>query len=536
MPPNLLKSSLSSYLVSLAEVYCLSQGTPPRLVANIVEAYQVSLEVGDIEYAAYSLCVYFTQAYWTGQNLMDLQRDAIASRSALQKLKQRAMTDVFALNCQGLENLITETEDVCQLVGRFFDETAIASSDRQLQVQTSFRKLHLAFLFDRHELALEQIAIIEKRLESIDGTFLKTLLYFYDALVRLALYPHLGKAKQRQALTKVKTDIKLLTKLAKSAPMNYQHKLLLVEAENLRVLGKPSQAGELYDRAIAGAKENNYTQEEALANELAAKFYLALGREKIAQVYMVEAYYGYIRWGATAKVNDLATRYPQLLAAVLQNAPAPDFLAKSSSLTTSGVLATLDLATILNASQSISSEIELDQLLKTLLNIAIVNAGAEKCVLLLQVEEELQIAALGTSGQQPQILSAPVSLELSQDVARSLVNWVKRSLEPLVLADARENTQFASDRYIIQHQPKSILCTPILKQGKLLGVLYLENNLTVGSFTSDRIAVLNYLSTQAAISLTTLASSMKSSNLSDLQQVTLFWKLRGSFSRWHLSD
>jgi hypothetical protein len=405
---------------------------------------------------------------------MDLQRDAIASRAALQKLKQRAMTDVFALNCQSLENLITETEDVCQLVGQFFDETAIASSDRQLQAQTSFRKLHLALLFDRPELALEQIAIIEARLESIDGTFIKTLLYFYDALVRLVLYPHLGKAEQRQALAKVKTDIKLLTKLAKSAPMNYQHKLLLVEAENLRVLGKPSQAGELYDRAIAGAKENDYTQEEALANELAAKFYLDLGREKIAQVYMVEAYYGYIRWGATAKVDDLVTRYPKLLASIQQNPPVPDFLAKSSSHTTTGVLATLDLATILNASQSISSEIELDKLLGKLLNIAIVNAGAEKCVLLLQVEEELQIAALGTSGQQPQILSTPISLELSQDVARSLVNWVKRSLEPLVLADARENTQFASDRYIIQHQPKSILCTPILKQGKLLGVLYLE--------------------------------------------------------------
>jgi predicted ATPase/signal transduction histidine kinase/GAF domain-containing protein len=489
----------------------------------LLEAYQVSLEVGDIEYAAYSLCVYFTQAYWTGQNLMDLQRDAIASRADLQKLKQSSMIDVLALNCQGLENLITETEDVCQLVGQFFDETAIASSDRQLQVHTSFRKLHLAFLFDRPRLALEQIAIIEARLESIDGTYIKTLLYFYDALVRLALYRNLGKAEQREALTKVKTDIKLLEKLAKSAPMNYQHKLLLVEAENLCVLGKPSQAGELYDRAIAGAKENDYTQEEALANELAAKFYLDLGRDKIAQVYMVEAYYGYIRWGAPAKVNDLVTRYPQLLASVLQNVSAPDFLAKSSSLTTSGVLATLDLATILNASQSISSEIELDKLLGTLLNIAIVNAGAEKCVLLLQVEDELQIAALGTSGQQPQILSAPVSLELSQDVAKSLVNWVKRSLEPLVLADARENRQFASDRYIIQHQPKSILCTPILKQGKLLGVLYLENNLTVGAFTSDRIAVLNHLSTQAAISLdnSRILYESQQSKL-DLQQSNAF--------------
>ncbi|MEE3717688.1 PAS domain S-box protein [Tumidithrix elongata RA019] len=472
-----------------------------ELLPLLLEAYQVSLEVGDIEYAAYSLCVYFTQAFWTGQNLMDLQQEAIASRSSLHKLQQRSMIDMHALNCQGLENLTTETEDACQLVGQFFDETALASEDRQMQVYTSFRKLHLAFLFERYDLALEQIAIVEPHLDILEGTFIKTLLYFYDALVRLALYPNLNKARQKEYLAKVKTDRKHLTKLAKSAPMNYQHKLFLVEAESLRILEKLSQAGELYDRAIAGAKANSYTQEEALANELAAKFYLNLGREKIAQVYMVEAYYCYIRWGATAKVRDLANRYPQLLASVLQQIPSSDPLLRFSSITSSSDLAALDLATLLKASQLISGEIELDKLLETLLNIAIANAGADKCVLLLRVEQELQIAALVESGQKPQILSSPISLESSEDVTISLVNQVKRSLEPLVVNDAREDVQFAGDRYITQHQPKSILCTPILKQGQVLGVLYLENSLTVGAFTSDRLEVLNLICSQAAISI-----------------------------------
>jgi PAS domain S-box-containing protein len=465
----------------------------------LLEAYQVSLDVGDIEYAAYSLCVYFTQAYWTGQNLMDLKRDAIASRSALQKLKQRAMTDMFALNCQGLENLTVETKDVCQLIGQFFDETTIASDDPQLQVYASFRKLHLAFLFDRYGLALEQIAIIETLLETLDGTFIKTLLYFYDALVRLSLYPNLSKSQQREFLAKVKTDRRLLSKLSKSAPMTYQHKLLLVEAENLRILGKPSQAGELYDRAIAGAKENDYIQEEAVANELAAKFYLDWGKEKIAQAYMIEAYYGYVRWGAATKVIDLENRHPQLLAPILQNSLGSD--QKKSITSSSRTSEAIDLATLLKASQAISEEIELPKLLAALLNIANLNSGADKSVLLLQSEQGLQTVALVKSEQPSQIFPSPISLELSEDVAIGIVNQVKHSLEPVVLSDARQDKQFISDRYMLRCRPKSILCIPILKQGKLIGILYLENSLTAGAFTSDRVEVLNSLCSQAAISL-----------------------------------
>ncbi len=469
----------------------------------LLEAYQVSLEVGDIEYAAYSLCVYFFQAYLTGMNLIDLYREAIASRPDFEKLQQGAMIAIHNLNCQGLENLTTETNDVCQLVGRYFDETNIDEGDRQLQVNMSCRKLQLAFLFYRYEMALEQSAIIEKLVGIIDGTISKTLFYFYDALVRLAIYPLVNKSKKRDYLKKVKTAHNHLLQIAKSAPMNYQHKLLLLKAEQLRVLGKASQAISLYDLAIAGAKENGYMQEEALANELAAKFYLEWGKEKIAQVYAIESYYCYVRWGAKAKVNDLEKRYPQLLAPILLK-PYPSNLSKRTTVQSSGSDSeAIDLVSLIKASQAISQEIEFDKLLATLLNIAIANAGADKCVLLLQVEQELQIAALVESGQQPQILSSPISLDLSEDIAISLANKVKRSLQPLVLSDARQDTQFASDRYILKHQPKSVLCTPILKQGQLLGILYLENSLTVGAFTSDRLEVLNLICTQVAISLET---------------------------------
>ena len=266
-------------------------------------------------------------------------------------------------------------------------------------------------------------------------------------------------------------------------------------------MGKSSQAADLYDRAITGAKEHKYIQEEALANELAARFYLDLGKDKIAQVYMTEAYYGYVRWGATAKVLDLETQYPQLLSFVLQQANCSSLAAPSSTRISSTNSQAIALTALIKASQSISEEIQLDQLFTTILNTMIVNAGADKCILLLQAEQELQIVAMAKSGQSPQIFTHPIPLELSEEVATTVINRVKRSFEPLVLGDARESSQFAGDRYIEQQQPKSIFCSPIINQGQVLGVLYLENNLIVGAFTDEHLEVLNLLCNQAAISI-----------------------------------
>ncbi|MEA5477123.1 AAA family ATPase [Pseudanabaena galeata UHCC 0370] len=467
----------------------------------LLEAYQVSLEVGDVEYAAYSLAVYYLQDYLTGKNLGDLQREAIAARPTLQKLKQRAMSALIDVNCQAIANLTTITDDPCQLVGRFFDETTISDRDKQLRLYTSFRKLQIAFLFQRYPIALEQMAIIEVMQHLVEGTFVKTLCHFYAALVRLAQYPSLSKQQKKIYLTKIKADLQRLTKLAKSAPMNYQHKVWLLEAEYFRVLGKSSQSADLYDRAITGAKEHKYIQEEALANELAARFYLDLGKDKIAQVYMTEAYYGYVRWGATAKVLDLETQYPQLLSFVLQQANCSSLAAPSSTHISSTNSQAIALTALIKASQSISEEIQLDQLFTTILNTMIVNAGADKCILLLQAEKELQIVAMAKSGQSPQIFTHPIPLEISEEVATTVINRVKRSFEPLVLGDARESSQFAGDRYIEQQQPKSIFCSPIINQGQVLGVLYLENNLIVGAFTDEHLEVLNLLCNQAAISI-----------------------------------
>lgn len=222
---------------------------------------------------------------------------------------------------------------------------------------------------------------------------------------------------------------------------------------------------------------------------------------------MQEAYYCYASWGAKAKAIDLEKRYPQLLAPILQQPDATDFFKKTfafgkitSQQTSTSVSEALDLATLLKASQAISEEIELNKLLITLLKIVIVNAGASKCVLLLKQDSSLKVVALVAETQSPQLLPS-IPLESSLDVPISLVNKVKRNLAPVLLADARINSQFTADSYIQKKQPKSVFCSPILYQGQLIGVLYLENNLIVDAFTSDRVEVLNLICAQAAISL-----------------------------------
>ena len=222
---------------------------------------------------------------------------------------------------------------------------------------------------------------------------------------------------------------------------------------------------------------------------------------------MQEAYYCYARWGAKAKVVDLEKHYPQLLAPILQYPRAGDAFKEtlvrgtiSSTKTSSSISEALDLATLLKASQAISGEIELQRLLTTLLEIVIANAGANKCILLLKQELNLNLVALVEGGESPQLLPS-IPLESSPELPISLVNTVKRTWKPLVLADARISSQFAGDSYIQKSQPKSILCSPIMNQGQLIGVLYLENNLTIGAFTNERIEVLNLICSQAAISL-----------------------------------
>ncbi|MBD2411294.1 histidine kinase [Nostoc calcicola FACHB-389] len=481
------------------------------------EGYQIGLETGDLESATICAVVYVMHCLFVGKELGELSRESDAFCLQLTQLKQAGLLTQMTIFQQAVLNLIGDGAEAWELIGKAFNQEQMLpviqdSGDRTALYYFYVSKLFLGYLFGKFELAVTEAIATENYLGSVIGLFVVPIFHTYDSLAHLAIYSQVSETEQQHILGRVSKNQEKIKTWASDIPANHLHKFYLVEAERYRVLGQKSEALEFYDRAITLAKEHGYTQEEALANELAAKFYLDWGKQRIAQEYMTEAYYGYARWGAKAKVADLEKHYPQLLAPILQQTHSPlstyetifnlGTVTSTSSATSSSssISVALDLAAVLKASQILSGEIELEKLLSTLLHILIENSGAEKCVLLLSHEEQLMVQSVTYSDFCPMLLK-PEFLEESEDVPISLINTVKRSLQPVVITDARVHPQLINDPYIHRQQSKSILCSPILHQGKLLGVLYLENNLVTGAFTSDRVELLNLLCAQAAISL-----------------------------------
>jgi len=477
------------------------------------EGYQSGLENGDLEFAAYCACFTCQHSYFIGKELTALALEMETYGNAIEQIGQGQAAAFYyhKIFQQVVLNLIGTTENTSRLLGKAYNEDKLLPlhlevKDRNAINNVFLSKLILCYLFGDFPQAVENAERTEEYLDGVTATIGVPLFHFYDALARLAMYSDTGQSERRGILDKVQANQEKMKIWAHHAPMNHLHKFELVEAERYRVLGDFVEAMDYYDRAIALAQENEYINEEALAHELAAKFYLEWGKEKIAQVYLTDAWYAYARWGAQAKVEDLEKRYPQLLAPILNQKTSlntGDTIAQMMTgtvvSTTSGASEILDLATVIKASQSLSEEINLDRLLSTLVQVAIENAGAQTGAMILGEGDSWAIATQCVSGKACNTPSTSVAD--SQEIPTTIINYVWRTQETLVINDATAETTWAADCYIIQQQPKSVLCLPIQHQGKAIGILYLENNLTTGAFTPDRLAVLQVLSSQAAISI-----------------------------------
>ncbi len=486
-----------------------------RQLPFLQEAYQAGLDAGDLEDAALSGQMYCAYAYFAGHELQSLALEMETYRQGLLQLKQQHVLNFNLIFHQTVLNLLGHSVNPCQLEGEIFVEMQALPVLQKSNLRSAIYYLYhnksvLCYWFEQYEWARDYALLVESYADSMVGMYAIPLSCFYSSLIYLKLYTSVSESEQAHYLEKVASNQDNLQRWAEYAPMNHLHKFYLVDAERYRVLENKANAIEFYDRAIQIAQENGYLQEEAVACELAAKFYLAWGKEKIAQSYMTDAYYAYSRWGAKAKVENLETRYPQLLFQILQRQQqslsstetiftASSHTSKASTGSTS-ISEALDLASILKASHSLSSEIELEKLLSTFLHIVAENAGADKCVLLMPKDDEWVVEALSQIEQQEKILQS-ISIADSQIVPLSLINTIKNSLKPSVISDAIFHPTLSNDPYILANSPKSILCNPILNQGKLIGILYLENSLTVGAFTSDRVELLNLICAQAAISL-----------------------------------
>ncbi|MEG3935910.1 MULTISPECIES: AAA family ATPase [unclassified Microcoleus] len=489
---------------------------PQDSLPFLLEAHQIALEAGELEYAAYGLYNYTALSFSMGRDLAEMERETETFDRAIHQIRQGNALSFVKIFRQAVLNLRGKTDNPCRLVGEAYDEDIMIPQHQANNVQYAIcsvylNKLILGYLFENYQQALENAVLAEQYSDALTAGLQYSLIYFYGSLTYLAVYAEADVEKQAALLEKVAVNQAKSKRWAEYAPMNHLHKFYLVEAERYRVLGQQVEAMDFYDRAIALAKENKYLNEEALANELAAKFYLQWGKEKIAQLYLIDAYYAYSRWGAKAKIDDIEQRYSQLLAPILQHNQVRFFDAvttshdtssssKNQTITGSTSTTVIDLPTVIKAYQALSSEIKLEQLLTTLMEVAIQNAGAQTGVLILKEEDNWTIA-VHCSPRQGCLLQETIGIEESEAIPQTVINYVKRTQKTLVFDDVKTELIFTSDPYIKQHQPKSILCTPITHQGKMMAILYLENNLTTGAFTGDRVALLNILCSQAAISL-----------------------------------
>lgn len=480
-------------------------------INNLHEAIESGLEVGDIEFACHAANFYCSHIFFVGKHLEFVAKSQADYINFINKLEQKHQLYLTKICAQAVDNLLNQSIVKTQLIGEIINEEEILPyllSNRSLITlfDVYFYKLFLCYLFEEHECSLKYAKLALNYAGFIKSEIVFTLHNWFYSLALLADYGNNLSSRNQQKnelqeyLQQVDENQKIMKYWAEHAPMNYQHKYELVEAEKARVLGKTLAAMEYYDRAIAGAKENGYIQEEALAYELAAKFYLALGRQEIARAYMTKAHSGYICWGAIAKVQHLESKYPQIIIVSKKDST----LAKnniSNSSTTSSNSQVLDATTIIKASQTLASEIILDNLLEKLMTIVIENAGAQTGFLILKQQEQLFIEAKGIVDTMEVVVCQSVLTETSQQLPNSLINYVVRTREDVILIDATHEGRFTKDVYVIENQPKSVLCTQIIHQGELFGLLYLENNLAVGAFTSERLEVLKILSSQAAISI-----------------------------------
>ncbi len=397
-------------------------------------------------------------------------------------------------------------------------------------------KIRHAYLFD-HKAAypdlIPQLSIIENTISSHAKVPSSV---FYVALMHLSLAEIASDEQERQFHWQALIPLEeRLNNWAKACPENILHKCLLIFAEKARLNGQKAEALDFYEQAIAQAQRQGYGYEEGLANELAAKFFLNWGKEKAASDYIYEAYYCYSRWGAKAKTSDLEKRYPELLKPILkQQLPTLNsletisFRATSSSTYTNTTGSTsisdaLDLTSVLKAAIAISSSLELDQLIAKLTRIILENSGAKKAVLLLPEKDIWQVRVITfIEHKEIQTILKKQSLDNCQEIPVNIIYYVKNTEQTVVIDNCKTDIPGLIGEYILQHQPQSVFCTPIINQGHLVGILYLENQLTQGVFTSARLSVMHLLSSQAAISLENARLYQQAGiALKDLQQAQL---------------
>jgi PAS domain S-box-containing protein len=479
-----------------------------RTMELSMTGYQSAMETGDFEFAGYNVYTYNKHSLLSGRGLKTTQKEMSDFGAAIKRLKQETPYHFNEIFHQAALNLMGKCNDPTMLAGDAYDEHEMLPKHRQANdhlaiIYYGFCKLMLCTLFGRNVEAMEYSDLVEKESFTLPGTPMAyTLFHYFDSLARLSELGECDEMKRDVHMKRVMENQEKLKFWAGHAPSNYLHKYHLVEAEIRRALGRHEEALVQYDIAIELANKSTYTNDEALANELTARYWLARERKELARPFIQKAHTCYLRWGALAKVSQLEASFPHLLnddmgkvSVHQENAYEADHFFEG------GAIFDLDIVTIMKTTQAISSEIELNKLLVTLMRHTIENVGAQRGTLILMVNDQPLIAAQGGVDGHEQLFDPFIALDEGQSISTAIINYTIHSREPVILNNAVQEGMFVGDSYIQASKPLSVVCFPILHKSRLTGLIYLENTLLTGVFSKERIEILKVLSSQMGISI-----------------------------------
>jgi PAS domain S-box-containing protein len=464
--------------------------------ALVRRAFSTANEIGDLTFAAYSCNNLITNLLASGEPLPDIQREAEAGLAFARKIGFGLVIDIITSQLRLILTLRGLTPAFDSFNDAQFDETRFEEhfeADPRLALPSCWywiRKLQARFLAGDYESAIKAELQAQRLLWTSPSFFEVADFRFFAALARAAYCNATSADQHPQHLEALAAHLRQLEIWAHHCPENFGNCTALIGAEVARIEGRQLDAERLYEEAILLARENGFIQNEGIAGELAARFYAARGFETIANAYLRNARYCYLRWGADGKVRQLDESYPQLGAG-----PSPP-------ITTMRTQAEhLDLMTVVKVSQAVSGEIVLEKLIDTIMRTALEHAGAQRGLLIvLHGGAQRLEAEATTSGGAITVRLCQASVS-AVELPDSVLHYVVRTQESVILDDASAQNAFSADEYLRRNRARSVLCLPLIKQGTLIGVLYLENNLTPGVFTPARSAVLRLIASQAAISL-----------------------------------
>ena len=464
----------------------------------IRRAFDVASRMGDLTFTAYCRAELISNFLTVGDPLAEVQREAEDALAFVQKSGFGLMVDIILGQVGFIRTLRGLTPEFGCFNDQGFDELQferhLASAPALMLADFWYcvRKAQARFIAGDYASAVDASLRAQQLLWTSPSQFETAEFRFYGALSHAASWNSASPDQRHQHFEALAAHHRQLEVWAENCPENFENRAALVGAEIARIEGRDLDAMRLYEQAIRSAHANGFLHNEAVAWEVAACFYAARGFEKIAHAYLREARYGYLRWGADGKVRQLDQLYPHLR----EEEPVP-----GPTSTIGAPVEQLDLATVIKVSQAVSGEIVLEKLIDMLMRTAIEHAGAERGLLILLPDEQPQIEAEATTSRGSVDVVLRQAAVTPSDLPQSALHYVIRTHESVILDDAASQSLFSEDAYVQQNRPRSMLCLPLLKQARLIGVLYLENNLAPRVFTSARLAVLELLASQAAISL-----------------------------------